>query len=78
MKQLLILFFGISLLKAQIKEVKIGQQVWMAENLHVFNFRNGDPIPIVKSDEEWEKAGINKQAACCYYENNAEIGRAHV
>ena len=59
------------------KSIAIGQQVWMAENLHVFNFRNGDPIPIVKSDEEWEKAGKNKQAACCYYQNSAENGQTY-
>ena len=74
MKQLLILFLGISLLQAQIKEVKIGQQVWMAQNLNVDKFRNGDPIPEAKSEEEWIKAGNNKQAAWCYYNNDSSNG----
>jgi len=59
------------------KEVKIGQQVWMAENLHVFNFRNGDPIPIAKTDDEWKKAIENEQPACCYYENDGQNGQKY-
>ena len=74
MKQLLILFLGISLLQAQIKEVKIGQQVWMAQNLNVDKFRNGDIIPEAKTAAEWEKAGENKQAAWCYYNNDPSNG----
>ena len=52
-------------------EVKIGKQVWMAENLNVATFRNGDPIPEAKTEEEWKKAGKNRQPAWCYYENRA-------
>ena len=59
------------------KEVKIGKQVWMAENLNVFYFKNGDAIPVVKTAEEWAKAGENQQPACCYYENNAENGKTY-
>jgi uncharacterized protein (TIGR02145 family) len=52
-------------------------QEWMAENLRVFYFRNGDPIPIVKTDEVWKEAGENGEPACCYYENNAEYGKTY-
>ncbi len=52
-------------------------QEWMAENLSVFYFRNGDPIPVVKTNEVWKKAGENKEPACCYYENNAEYGKTY-
>ena len=31
------------------RTVKIGNQIWMTENLNVDHFRNGDPIPEVKS-----------------------------
>ncbi len=59
------------------KTVKIGNQVWMAENLNVSKFRNGDPIPEAKSDEEWEKAGRNKQPVWCYYDNEPINGKKY-
>ena len=52
------------------KEVIIGYQVWMAENLNVDKFRNGDLIPEAKTDEEWKNAGENGQPAWCFYEND--------
>jgi uncharacterized protein (TIGR02145 family) len=54
--------------------VTIGTQVWMTKNLDVSTFRNGDPIPEAKSNEEWEKAGENKQPAWCYYDNDPANG----
>ena len=57
-----------------MKEVKIGKQVWMAENLNVDKFVNGDPIKEVKSDLDWQKAAKNKQPAWCYFENNSSNG----
>ena len=33
--------------------VQIGDQVWMAENLKVTHYRNGDEIPTGYSNEEW-------------------------
>jgi uncharacterized protein (TIGR02145 family) len=56
------------------KSVKIGTQVWMTENLNVSSFRNGDPIPQAKTEEEWEKAGENEQPAWCYYDNDPANG----
>jgi len=53
------------------KTVKIGKQVWMAENLDVETYRNGDSIPQVKSPEAWEKL---KTGAWCYFENKTEYG----
>ena len=49
----------------------MGDQVWAAENLDVITFRNGDSIPEVTSNKEWEKAGKEKRPAWCYYENDA-------
>ena len=54
--------------------VTIGTQVWMTKNLDVATFRNGDPIPQAKTDEEWEKAGENEQPAWCYYNNDPANG----
>jgi len=59
------------------KEVKIGEQVWMAENLNVNKFRNGDLILEAKTSQEWKKAGENKQPAWCYYENNLSNGEKY-
>ena len=58
-------------------EVTIGKQVWMSENLNVDKFRNGDPILEAKTDEEWEKAGENKQPAWCYYDNDPANGEKY-
>ena len=64
-----------------IKEVVIGQQVWMAENLSVVKFRNGDSVPQAKTPEEWVKAAVNNQPAWCYYNNdpglNSQYGKLY-
>lgn len=44
--------------------VKIGDQVWMAENLKTTKYRNGDPIPNVTDNEAW--GDLNSGAYCCY------------
>ena len=66
--------FSHPLFSQMIKEVKIGSQIWMAENLNVEKFRNGDPITQIKTDAEWVNAGENKQPAWCYYNNNSANG----
>jgi uncharacterized protein (TIGR02145 family) len=57
--------------------VKIGNQVWMTENLNVSTFRNGDVIPEAKTDEEWQNAGNRGLPAWCYYENKQENGEKY-
>jgi len=54
--------------------ITIGTQVWMTKNLDVATFRNGDPIPQAKTDEEWKKAGENQQPVWCYYDNDPANG----
>ncbi|MBM3401498.1 MAG: hypothetical protein FJY21_04145 [Bacteroidetes bacterium] len=54
--------------------VTIGNQVWMTKNLDLDKFRNGDPIQEAKTNEEWKKAGENKQPAWCYYNNDPANG----
>jgi uncharacterized protein (TIGR02145 family) len=65
--------------KAEVKiirfnSVKIGNQVWMTENLNVDRFQNGDIILEAKSTEEWGQALANKQPAWCYYDNDPKNG----
>ena len=49
----------------------------MTRNLDVDRFRNGDLIPHIKSNEEWEKARENEQPAWCYNGNNPENGKKY-
>ena len=54
--------------------IEIGNQVWMAENLNVDRFRNGDPIKEAKTEEEWVQAGNNGTPGWCYYNNDPANG----
>jgi uncharacterized protein (TIGR02145 family) len=60
-----------------LKEVKIGEQIWMLSNLNVEKFRNGDPIPYVENQEEWMAASEKRQPACCYYNNDPKNGQRY-
>jgi uncharacterized protein (TIGR02145 family) len=52
------------------KSVKIGNQVWMAENLNVTKFRNVDPIPEAKTIEQWKQYAFDEKPAFCYINND--------
>ena len=47
--------------------IVIGDQNWMAENLKVTHYRNGDQIPHVTDNNQW--AGLSS-GAYCYQEND--------
>ncbi len=47
--------------------IEIGNQWWMAENLKVIHYRNGDAIPNVTDDSDW---GNLDTGAYCNYQNN--------
>ncbi len=51
--------------------VRIGNQRWMAENLAVTTFRNGDNIPNISSAGEWNAAGRVGQPAQATYGNTS-------
>jgi uncharacterized protein (TIGR02145 family) len=54
----------------KIKSFPVGSKLWMVENLDVQFFRNGDPIPLITEDADWEKASNEGAPGCCYYNNN--------
>lgn len=56
------------------KTVKIGNQIWMAENLRVSRYRNGDIIPNVTDDNEWSKLDTG---AWCNYDNNRLLNKLY-
>ncbi len=56
------------------KNVTIGNQVWMAENLNVAKFRNGDLIKQIKTKEEWLNNVYSGEPAWCYYDFNPANG----
>lgn len=59
------------------RTITIGEQNWMAENLNVSHFQNGDLIPEAKTIEEWIKANTEKSAVWCYYDNDPENGKKY-
>lgn len=48
------------------KVVKIGSQVWMAENLRAIQYNDSTPIPNVTDNDEWTKLTT---PAFCWYKN---------
>jgi uncharacterized protein (TIGR02145 family) len=53
------------------KTVKIGDQWWMAENLKVTHYQNGDEIPHVTNDSIWQSFWQSRgPGAYCEYEND--------
>lgn len=58
----------------EIKTLKIGDQIWMAENLNVDHYRNGDSIPYVQDINKWKNL---KKGAWCYYDGNSVNGNKY-
>ncbi|MEJ0055315.1 MAG: fibrobacter succinogenes major paralogous domain-containing protein [Bacteroidota bacterium] len=54
--------------------ITLGPQVWIAKNLAVTTFANGDKIEQVQSDQEWINAGKEQRPAWCYYANDPANG----
>lgn len=72
---LFLITFGCGVKEKESKKggetVIIGEQEWMTKNLTASTFRNGDPIPEAKTNEEWENAGKEGKPAWCYFANDA-------
>lgn len=71
------LILAMSSCKNSPDEIRIGTQTWMAANLNVESFRNGDLIPEAKTKDEWRKAGDEGKPAWCYYQNDPENGKKY-
>lgn len=56
------------------RTVQIGNQIWMAENLDVATFLNGDTILEIKNRKEGIKANNHKQAFFSFYMHEATNG----
>ena len=54
--------------------VLIGAQYWMAQNLEVTTYRNGDPIPYVTDATAWAALTTGATGAWCYYNNDPANG----
>lgn len=66
--------FQVKAISNEIETVTIGNQIWMAKNLDVSTYRNGDIIPEVKDANEWVKL---TKGAWCYYNNDPENGKIY-
>jgi len=51
------------------RNILIGRQTWMAENLRTVHFNDGTSIPLVRNDVSW--AGLTTPGFC-YYKNDEE------
>ena len=51
--------------------VQIGEQIWMAENLKVTHYNNGNPIPDI--DDEWDDAFGTDGYYAAYNDNVANV-----
>jgi uncharacterized protein (TIGR02145 family) len=60
-----------------LKEVKIGNQIWSAENLNTDRFANGDVIFEMKTYSDWVSSGKNQSPAWCYYNNDSTLGAVY-
>lgn len=57
--------------------IKIGDQIWMSQNLDISQFAFGEQIPEAKSAKEWKRAGEKETPAWCYYNNDPENGKKY-
>jgi uncharacterized protein (TIGR02145 family) len=56
------------------KTIKIGKQIWMAENLKVTHYRNGDAIINITDNSLWDHDSLG---AYCDYNNSPETGNIY-
>jgi uncharacterized protein (TIGR02145 family) len=52
----------------------IGNKVWMAANLRVTRYRNGDPVPLIADSTAWSKTTAG---AYCFYNNDSSFNASY-
>ena len=57
--------------------IKIGDQIWMAENLRVTKFRDGFGIAEIPINSYWADIFTAQEGKYCKYNNNADTGRVY-
>jgi len=53
----------------QYQTIIVGKQIWMAENLKVTKFNDGQPLPLIVANEEWRNLA---SPGYCYFNNSLE------
>jgi uncharacterized protein (TIGR02145 family) len=71
------LYYNMKAAKLLSSGLTIGYQTWMNKNLAIDRFKNGDIIPMAKTDEEWQSAAEGKQPAWCYYNDDVTNGEIY-
>lgn len=66
-----------SIVCAQSASVTLDNREWMADNLSVTTFNNGDIIPQAETATAWIEAGKQGQPAWCDYENDPKTGESY-
>ena len=66
--------FQVKAIGSDIETVMIGDQEWTTKNLNVSKYRNGDIIPEVKDQNEWDELTTG---AWCYYNNDPKNGEIY-
>lgn len=59
------------------KTFELEGKTWMAENLNVAHYRNGDAIPEAKNVAEWDRFAESRTGCWCYYDFKASNGRIY-
>jgi uncharacterized protein (TIGR02145 family) len=54
--------------------IAIGPQIWMAENLRTTRYANGEPIPNITDNFQWNNTTIG---AWSYYDNNSSFNNTY-
>ncbi len=55
--------------------VKIGKQLWLAENMRATRYADGVPIPLVTGEKEWEALSAQDKAYCWLRNDQASFAQ---